>query len=99
MAADYDLNASYLAEGEAAFWLNGSCAWPDTKEYVDGSMEYGIMHYPINGDFTSVGRANANATKFFAIDNVKATPEQQEAAKAFLKLVEYTMRLVRRHPG
>ena len=89
LAADYDLNASYLAEGESAFWLNGSWAWPDTEEYVDGSMEYGIMHYPINGDFTSVGRLNANATKFIAIDNVKATPEQQEAAKAFLNWLVY----------
>ena len=52
-------------------------------------MEYGIMHYPINGDFTSVGRLNANATKFIAIDNVKATPEQQEAAKAFLNWLVY----------
>ena len=76
-------------EDNAAFWLNGSWAWPDTEEYVDGSMEYGIMHYPINGDFTSVGRLNANATKFIAIDNVKATPEQQEAAKAFLNWLVY----------
>lgn len=89
LAADYDLNASYLAEGEAAFWLNGSFAWPDTEEYVDGSMSYGIMHYPVNGDYPSVGRLNANATKFFAIDNVKATPEQQEAAKAFLNWLVY----------
>ena len=89
LAADYDLNASYLAEGEAAFWLNGSFAWPDTKEYVDGSMEYGIMAYPVNGDFPSVGKINANATKFFAIDNVKATPEQQEAAKEFLNWLVY----------
>lgn len=89
LAADYDLNASYLAEGEAAFWLNGSFAWPDTEEYVDGSMSYGIMHYPVNGDYSSVGRLNANATKFFAIDNVKATPEQQEAAKAFLNWLVY----------
>lgn len=89
LAADYDLNASYLAEGESAFWLNGSWAWPDTKEYVDGSMSYGIMPYPVNGDFTSAGQLNANATKFIAIDNVKATPEQQEAAKDFLNWLVY----------
>lgn len=89
LAADYDLNASYLAEGDAAFWLNGSWAWPDTEEYVDGSMTYGIMPYPINGDFTSVGKLNANATKFIAIDNVKATPEQQQAAKDFLNWLVY----------
>lgn len=89
LAADYDLNASYLAEGESAFWLNGSWAWPDTKEYVDGSMSYGIMAYPVNGDFTSAGQLNANATKFIAIDNVKATPEQQEAAKDFLNWLVY----------
>ena len=52
-------------------------------------MSYGIMHYPVNGDYPSVGRLNANATKFFAIDNVKATPEQQEAAKAFLNWLVY----------
>lgn len=63
LAADYDLNASYLAEGEAAFWLNGSFAWPDTKEYVDGSMEYGIMAYPVNGDFPSVGKLNAKCNQ------------------------------------
>ncbi len=89
LAADYDLNASYLAEGEAAFWLNGSWAWPDTVEYVDGSMTYGIMPYPVNGDYPSVGRLNANATKFIAIDNVKATPEQQQAAKDFLNWLVY----------
>lgn len=89
LAADYDLNASYLAEGEAAFWMNGSWAWPDTKEYVDGSMTYGIMPFPINGDFTSVGQLNANATKFVAIDKVKATPEQQQAAKDFLTWLVY----------
>lgn len=81
LAADYDLNASYLAEGEAAFWLNGSWAWPDTEEYVDGSMEYGIMHYPINGDFTSVGRLNANATKFIAIDNVRRLQSSRRQQK------------------
>lgn len=84
LAADYDLNASYLAEGEAAFWLNGTFAWPDTVDYVDGSMTYGVMPYPVNGEFSSTGNICANATKFFAIDNVKAAPEQQEAAKAFL---------------
>ena len=89
LAADYDLNASYLAEGEAAFWLNGSRAWPDTEEYVDGSMTYGIMPLPVNGNYSSVGRLNANATKFIAIDNVKATPEQQEAAKEFLNWLVY----------
>ena len=89
LAADYDLNASYLAEGEAAFWMNGSWAWPDTKEYVDGSMTYGIMPLPVNGDFTSVGQLNANATKFIAIDKVKASPEQQQAAKDFLNWLVY----------
>lgn len=89
LAADYDLNASYLAEGEAAFWMNGSWAWPDTVEYVDGSMTYGIMPLPVNGDFSSAGRLNGNATKFIAIDNVKATPEQQQAAKDFLNWLVY----------
>ena len=28
LAADYDLNASYIAEGEAAFWINGTWVWP-----------------------------------------------------------------------
>lgn len=89
LAADYDLNASYLAEGEAAFWMNGSWAWPDTEEFVDGSMTYGIMAYPINGNSPAVGKVGANATKYMAIDNVKADASQQQAAKDFLNWLVY----------
>ena len=89
LAADYDLNASYFAEGKAAFWLNGSWAWPDAEEFMDGSMEYGEMPYPINGDFDTIGNLCATATKYLAIDGVKATPEEQQAAKDFLNWLVY----------
>lgn len=89
LAATVDLNAAFLAEGETAFWMNGSWGWPQVKESADEASTYGIMPLPVNGDFTSVGKLNANATKFLVIDRVKATPEQQQAAKDFLNWLVY----------
>lgn len=83
LAADYDLNASYLAEGEAAFWLNGTWAWPDFAPYaVDGS-EYGVLPFPIN-DSVAQGKVVADATKYITIDTMNASEDQQKAAKLLL---------------
>ncbi len=83
LAADYDLNASYMASGEAAFWINGTWAWPDFEPYAEDDMEYGIFHFPIN-DNPGQGKVVAGATKYFTLDAEKATEEQQKAAKMLL---------------
>lgn len=83
LAADYDLNCTYLADGDAAFMPNGTWVWPDLEELVDTSTtEFEIMAYPIDNDLG--GRVQAAATKWIIIDNTVATQEQQAAAKDFL---------------
>lgn len=84
LAADYDLNASYVAEGKAAFWLNGTWAWPDFEPYVVDGNEYGVLAFPFNDEPETAGKIVACATKFVTIDGVNATEEQQKAAKMFL---------------
>ena len=83
LAADYDLNASYLAEGDAAFWLNGTWAWPDFEPYAVEGTEYGILPFPIN-DNAAQGKVVVDSTKYVTVDTVNASEDQQKAAKMFL---------------
>ena len=89
LAADYDLNASYISEGEGAFWISGSWVWPDMVDFVDDSMEYGIMPLPADGEAVS-GKIFAYATKQIAVDKEVATEEQQAAALDFLNWLVYS---------
>ena len=90
LAADYDLNASYVAEGDAAFWLNGTWAWPDFEPYAVDGNEYDVMPFPINDQEGSQGKIVAGATKFAVVDAVDSSEEQQEAAKMFLNWLVFT---------
>ncbi len=87
LAADYDLNAVSLAEGDIAFWFNGNWAYANMADYIVEGAEYGIM--PVVQNDTA-GNANVNtylcggATKQVMIDGVDSTPEEQQAAKDFL---------------
>ena len=83
LAADYDLNASYLADGEAAFWVNGTWAWPDFAPYAVEGSEYGILPFPIN-DSPVQGKVVVDSTKYIVADIINASEEQQQAAKMFL---------------
>ena len=83
LAADYDLNASYLADGEAAFWVNGTWAWPDFAPYAVEGAEYGILPFPIN-DSPVQGKVVVDSTKYIVADIINASEEQQQAAKMFL---------------
>ena len=88
LAAVYDLNCSYLVDGEAAFMSNGTWVWPDLAAMGANVDDFEIMSHPIDNDLT--GRVQASATKFIAIDNTIATPEQQAAAKDFLNYLTMT---------
>lgn len=87
LAADIELNAAAIAEGDIAFWFHGNWAWTILEEYVEDGTEMGIM--PVVQNDTT-GNANVNtylcgsATKQIMIDKVCSTPEQQKAAKDFL---------------
>lgn len=89
LAADYDLNASYLAEGEAAFWINGTWVWPDMEPYVKEGTDFGVMPIPIS-DASLSGNLWSFASKCIAVDKEVATEEQQAAAKDFLNWLVYT---------
>ncbi|MBQ9300696.1 MAG: extracellular solute-binding protein, partial [Clostridia bacterium] len=71
LSADYDLNASYLAEGEAAFWINGTWAWPNLAPFAVEGQEYSIMHMPV--DAGAQGKLLAQATKFIVVDTADAS--------------------------
>ncbi len=88
LSADYDLNADYLAEGEAAFWINGTWAWPNMEPFAQADQEYTIMHMPV--DAGSQGKLLAQATKYIVVDKADAKEEQQQAAKMFLNWLVYT---------
>ena len=89
LAADYDMNAAYLAEGDAAFWVNGSWVWPDMEEYVDESYDFGIMPIP-KTDEKLQNKLYSFASKNIVIDKEMATEEQQKAALEFLDWLVYT---------
>ena len=84
------MNASYVAEGDAAFWLNGTWAWPDFEPYAVDGNEYDVMPFPINDQEGSQGKIVAGATKFAVVDAVDSSEEQQEAAKMFLNWLVFT---------
>ena len=88
LSADYDVNASYLAEGEAAFWINGTWAWPNMAPFAQEDQEYTIMHMPV--DTGCQGKLLAQATKYTVVDITDATEAQQEAAKKFLNWLVFT---------
>lgn len=86
LAADYDMNNTYFAEGDVAFWPNGS--W--VTEVYDKTDKIGIMPLPQKD-----ASDNANdylisgASKTLVIDQKYSTPEQQQAAKDFLNWLVY----------
>ena len=90
LAADYDMNASYCADGTVAFWLNGTFAWPDFSEFAEDGVEYGVMPLPVSEESAGLGKLSAGATKYIAIDKAYATEEQQQAALDFLNWLVYT---------
>lgn len=89
LSADYDINASYLGEGEAAFWLNGSWAWPDVREYAPEDSEFGLMHLPIDNEAVQ-GRIAAVANQYLMIDGEKASEDEQKAAKMLIDWYIFT---------
>lgn len=87
LGAIYEEDPIYLADGEAAFWPNGSWAWPNLVDAGAKAEDgYGFIPFVLGND----GKAFANnklqaaPTKHIMIDQVQSGREQQEAAKKFL---------------
>lgn len=86
LAADYDLNDTYLEDGTVAFWFNGSWA-TELYEFTDN---IGIMPLPQTDNTDDVNtKLVSGASKQFVIDTKNATPKQQQAAKDFLNWLVY----------
>lgn len=88
LSADYDLNASYLAEGEAAFWINGTWAWPNMKPFALDDQVYSVMHMPVSAG--AQGKLLAQATKYVVVDKTFNSEDAQKAAKMFLNWLVFT---------
>lgn len=87
LGALYEQDPIFLADGEAAFWLNGCWAWPNLAEAgAQADEDYGFLPWILGNDTTDFANTSmqAAASKQVMIDKKQATAEEQEAAKAFL---------------
>lgn len=87
LGALYEQDPIFLADKEAAFWLNGCWAWPNL--YDAGANEedgYGFLPWVLGNDTSDFANngIQAAASKQVMIDKKQATPEQQAAAKEFI---------------
>lgn len=91
LAATYEQDPIYLADGEAAFWFNGSWAWPNIVEAGGEDNEYGFIPYVLGSDTNDFAnnKIQASPSKQVMIDKEKATEEEIQAAKDFLTYLVY----------
>ncbi len=91
LAATYEQDPIFLAEGDAAFWFNGSWAWPNLLEAGGEGNEYGFIPYVLGNDTSDFAnnQIQACASKQVMIDKEKASDEQIQAAKDFLNYLVY----------
>lgn len=87
LGALYEQDPIYLADGDAAFWLNGCWAWPNLNDSgADAEDGYGFIPWVLGNDTSDFANngIQAAASKQVMIDKKQATPEEQAAAKAFI---------------
>lgn len=88
IAGNIETDSQAFAEGKAAFWFMGDFQWPSLAGLgvSPDSDDYGIMPVPLSDDPSDPFNSAVGVTSSFmiAIDSTVNTPEQQEAAKAYL---------------
>ncbi|HEX3023000.1 MAG TPA: ABC transporter substrate-binding protein [Lachnospiraceae bacterium] len=91
LAAIYEQDPIYLADGDAAFWFNGVWAWPNIVEAEGQDNEYGFLPYVLGNDTSDFAnnQIQASPSKQLMIDGEKATADQQQAAKDFINYLVY----------
>lgn len=90
LGALYEQDPIYLADGDAAFWLNGCWAWPNLSDSgADAEDGYGFIPWILGNDTSDFANQGiqAAASKQVMIDKKQASPEEQEAAKAFINWI------------
>ncbi len=86
LAAEYDLNNSYFAEGDVAFWFNGSWA----TDIYEVTENIGMMPMPQADTADEANtRLICGASKALVVDGSASTAEEQQAAKDFLNWLAY----------
>ncbi len=87
LVADYNKDSADFAKGEAAFYFMGDWTWAVVGPLEGRDQEFGIVPVPISDNPSDFGNTHVaySEPKLFAIDNSGSTPEQQEAAKAFIE--------------
>ena len=83
--ADYDDGVMALADGEVGFWFMGDWAYP-TLAATNPDVTYGFLPVPLSDDPNDFGNyhLSVDVPQFWLVDDRYSTPEQQEAAQAFL---------------
>lgn len=93
LGALYERDPMYLADKEAAFWLNGNWAWPNLVDAgADEADGYGFIPFVMGDDITSVANKGiqASPSKQLMVDNVQASEEQKAAALEFINWLVYS---------
>ncbi|MDU4697670.1 MAG: ABC transporter substrate-binding protein [Paenibacillus sp.] len=87
LVADYNKDSADFAKGDAAFYFMGDWTWAIVGPLEGRDQEFGVIPVPISNNPDDYGNSQIaySEPKLFAIDNAGSTPEQQEAAKAFIE--------------
>lgn len=86
LSAEYDMNNTCFAEGDVAFWFNGSWA----TEVYEKTDKIGMMPLPQSDAAEGVNdNLISGASKTLVIDKQYTTEDQQQAAKDFLNWLVY----------
>ena len=86
LGALYDQDPIFLADGDAALWINGCWAWPNLKEAgASDSDEYGFLPYILGNDTSDFANngIQASASKQLMIDAEQSTPRDGAAAMLY----------------
>lgn len=93
LGALYDQDPMFLADADAAIWVNGNWAWPNLVEAgASEEDEYGFIPYVLGNDtadFANTG-IQAAASKQVMIDAAQASETEIAAAKEFLNWIVYS---------
>ncbi len=87
LVADFAKDAQDFATGEVPFFFMGDWLWSTIGNLEGIDDEYGFIPVPISNNADDYGNTQVvvSQPKLLAIDNSGSTPEQQAAAKEFIK--------------
>ncbi|MNB79541.1 maltose ABC transporter periplasmic protein [compost metagenome] len=91
LSGAYERGGEMLGKGEVGLWFQGNWAWPQIQSFDTTSGAYAFLPVPISNNPSDYGNQEISSavSKRIVIDKEESTPEQQEAAKAFLNWIVY----------